>query len=257
MTGAHDYDGRGASYEKYFSAYPRELVEAVVTKLGAPGKTTIAEVGSGTGTFTRELVERGFRVLAIEPSQDMRSVAESVLRGAPNFVSVAGSGNATTLAAASADVVFAAQNIHWYYGPETSAEFRRVLRPGGRVFVLEADSNPHTGGTIVPIYRRLLAAVGDLATFDRFAPTLEAALVGIFGPDGCSRQSFVQPLRYTFDEAYGMLTSIALFPRDAGDARDAVRGALEEVFRDHAKDGVLEATNKLDLFWGAMAHDGP
>lgn len=44
-------------YEKYRPTYPKELIEFLVAHLGLDEKSTIADVGSGTGIFTKLLLE--------------------------------------------------------------------------------------------------------------------------------------------------------------------------------------------------------
>ena len=59
-------------YASYRPSYPRELLNNLTTiaQLG-PGRV-VADVGSGTGILTRQLLESGARVIGIEPNAAMR-----------------------------------------------------------------------------------------------------------------------------------------------------------------------------------------
>jgi SAM-dependent methyltransferase len=56
---------------RYRPSYPPEVFEL----LRSEGVTTdhlVADIGAGTGIFTRMLVDQGFRVVAVEPNDEMR-----------------------------------------------------------------------------------------------------------------------------------------------------------------------------------------
>lgn len=44
-------------YEKYRPTYPKELIEFLTSQIGLDEKSAIADVGSGTGIFTKLLLE--------------------------------------------------------------------------------------------------------------------------------------------------------------------------------------------------------
>ena len=106
---------------------------------GLPRPADVVDLGAGTGLFTRLLAARGdaevAAVVAVEPAEAMRAVLEREV-AAPSggrVRAVPGTGEATGLPTASADVVVAAQAWHWVDAAAGSAEAARVLRPGGRL----------------------------------------------------------------------------------------------------------------------------
>src|SRR6266704_379281 len=66
----------------------------------------------------------------------MRQAGEEFLRTFQEFFSVAGSAEATTLAATSVDFITAGQAFNWFEPEKTRAEFRRILRPQGWVVAI-------------------------------------------------------------------------------------------------------------------------
>lgn len=68
------YDAIGRNYALGRCADPR-IVDGLVRSMGVAAGSVIAEIGAGTGNYSRALAERGFRVLAIEPSATMRAQA--------------------------------------------------------------------------------------------------------------------------------------------------------------------------------------
>jgi SAM-dependent methyltransferase len=87
------------------------------------------DVGSGTGRFAVACSRLGYDVLAVEPDEGMRAVAEAALPGR----TAAGAGEVIPVPDASADAVTAAQAYHWFEPEPAHAEFARVLRRGGHV----------------------------------------------------------------------------------------------------------------------------
>jgi SAM-dependent methyltransferase len=127
------FDRAAQAYEVGRASYPAAAVEAILAFTGtAPGRTLL-ELGAGTGKLTRELVESGARVLALEPVAGMRDVLAQNAPGARLLDAVA---EAVPLADASVDAVIAAQSFHWFDSEAAAAEVARVLRPGGAVALI-------------------------------------------------------------------------------------------------------------------------
>lgn len=68
------YDRIGCRYRKHRCA-DRRIVEAMVQVLGISPPATIADIGAGTGNYSRALADVGFQIEAVEPSDVMRRQA--------------------------------------------------------------------------------------------------------------------------------------------------------------------------------------
>jgi len=138
-----DAFGRTArEYELGRPAWPEELLDRVVAKLGLGPGAAVLDLGAGTGKLTRLLVPRFERVVAVEPDDAMREVLEEVV---PAAESKAGSAEAIPLGDDEVDATFSGEAFHWFASRETIGELERVLRPGGALAIfwnifLAADS---------------------------------------------------------------------------------------------------------------------
>lgn len=130
------FSAKVADYRASRPDYPAALFDEA---LMLPPAAVVADVGSGTGLFTRGLLARGHTVYAVEPSAEMREAAEAEFARRPTFHSVAGRAEATTLADRSVDLVSAAQAFHWFDISRARAECLRVLKPAGRVALVWND----------------------------------------------------------------------------------------------------------------------
>jgi SAM-dependent methyltransferase len=130
------YDGRGLRFgsvaEQYDEFRPSPPPE-VTSILGDVAGLEFLEVGAGTGKWTRRLLELGATVTVVEPDDDMRAV---LVRRSPEVRAIKGAAEALPLEDAAFDAVLVSSAWHWFEQPAATIEMARVLRDGGRLFVL-------------------------------------------------------------------------------------------------------------------------
>ena len=135
------FSSRVDKYVRYRPSYPPEVVELLRRECGLSSASVAADIASGTGIFTRLLLETGGRVFGVEPNPEMRKAGEEFLADFPSFTSIAGTAEATTLADHSVDITTSAQAAHWFDLKKARREFVRILRPGGWTVLLWNERN--------------------------------------------------------------------------------------------------------------------
>src|SRR6202451_1223520 len=108
------FSDRVENYVRYRPGYPPQVLEMLKQECGLKREHRIADIASGTGIWTRMLLENGNPVFGVEPNAEMRAAGERLLSQFPNFTSIAGTAEATTLADKSVDFVTTAQAAHWF-----------------------------------------------------------------------------------------------------------------------------------------------
>ena len=108
-----------------------------------PGETAV-DVGSGTGANTARLaatVDPGGSATGVEPNPALREVAARRAQATGSTaVFVDGTAGALPLPDASVDVLVCERVLQHVDDPDAAVtEFARVLRPGGRVALLDSD----------------------------------------------------------------------------------------------------------------------
>jgi ubiquinone/menaquinone biosynthesis C-methylase UbiE len=66
------YNSIGKTYNATRQADPR-IVAQLTSLLNLPKGSTIADIGAGTGNYSRAIADQGYQVIAIEPSEVMQS----------------------------------------------------------------------------------------------------------------------------------------------------------------------------------------
>lgn len=123
------FTGKAELYERYRPSYPDALIYFLYENARCG---CVADIGAGTGKFTRCLLKKPWRVIAVEPNADMRGK----LSGIEQITIVPASAEDTQLADQSVGLVTVAQAFHWFDEEKFKAECRRILLPGGRLAVI-------------------------------------------------------------------------------------------------------------------------
>ncbi len=100
----------------------------------------IADLGAGEGTFSQLLARRAKKVIAVDNSEKMVEYGAELARkhGVKNLEYRKGDLEAVPLKDASVDLAFFSQSLHHAQHPERAvAEAWRILKPGGRIVVLD------------------------------------------------------------------------------------------------------------------------
>lgn len=122
----------------------KDVEQALLQLLPDEGLHEVLDIGTGTGRILELLAGRTERAVGIDQSRDMLSVARANLEraGMRNCTARLGDMYALPWPAASFDAVTVHQVLHFAEEPSyVIAEAARVLRPGGRLVVV--DFAPH------------------------------------------------------------------------------------------------------------------
>ena len=140
------FTDRVENYIKYRPSYPVEVIEYLKSEGLLEPDSVIADIGSGTGISAELFLKNSNTVYGVEPNDAMREAAEKLLSAYSNFRSVNATAEETTLPNNSIDLIICAQAFHWFDITKVRVEFKRVLKPAGRICLIWneriLDGNP-------------------------------------------------------------------------------------------------------------------
>ena len=204
------------------------------------------DLAAGTGKLTRELVARGAKVVAVEPTPGMRDQLIAVL---PDVRVLAGTAEDIPVGDVEVDAVTVAQAFHWFDGPAAVREIHRVLVPGGALGLLW-----NVMDQTVPWVERLQQAVHRLRGENPWytGHAWRRAIDGAVELTPLAHRAFrnTQTVdREGLLDRVGSISWIATLP-DA--EREAVFAEVGTIITDHnvpGPDGRFEIPYVTDVFW--------
>lgn len=126
-----DFSHLAQDYAKYRVGYSSVVANALFKYVGAfDDGFTVADIGSGTGIWSKMLLEAGLRCTCVEPNDAMRQEGIASTSGY-DVEWRKGSGEATMLPSGAYNWVTMASSFHWVEAKQGLAEFKRILKPGG------------------------------------------------------------------------------------------------------------------------------
>jgi SAM-dependent methyltransferase len=244
------FSDRVENYVRYRPGYPPEVVQELKAECGLARGHVIADVASGTGIWSRLLLENGNPVFGVEPNTEMREAGERLLAAFPKFTSVAGTAEATTLPDESVDFVTAAQAGHWFDRERARREFVRILKPGGWLVMLW-NERVTDSTKFLRDYEQLLLTYGTDYQDVRHEHTSEA-IHEFFDPAPFEERVFDMRQEFEYPGIEGRLLSSSYAPGPEHPRYKAMLNELRRIFDACAVDGRAVFEYKTRLYFGQM-----
>ena len=245
------FSDRVQHYVKHRPTYPPGLIELLAREAGLTKASVVADIGSGTGISSEPFLRNGNAVYAVEPNREMREAAEESLASRAGFHSVEGTAEKTGLKDASVDVVAAMQAFHWFDGPAARGEFKRILRPGGRVVLVW--NTRRTGGTkFLEGYEQILRKWGTDYQKVRHDRAGHEAIAAFFAPSEFVTHRLENVQVFDFEGLKGRVLSSSYAPNESHQNHGPMMKELRELFDAHQKDGRVRFEYDTEVHIGAL-----
>ncbi len=250
MDNTQNFSGRADNYLIGRPAYAELFIEYLYSEQGCSDRSIIADIGSGTGKFARQLLDKGSTVSCVEPNEDMRNAAIKELCRYEKFNSVNGSAADSMLEDKTADFVTAAQAFHWFDVDMFYKECKRILKPDGKVILIwnMRDTSAEINRFSYDIYAE-------------YCPAFRGFSGGIQKDDERIKQffhnkyeyiEFDNPLIYDKDKFIRRSLSGSYSLKCGDDNYQEYMEALSRLFDKYAKDDVVTVPNKTVAYIGSV-----
>jgi SAM-dependent methyltransferase len=254
MNSPGTHGSKALKYARYRWDYAPRAVRTVIETAKITADSVVADIGSGTGLLSKLFLDFGNRVLGVEPNAEMRAAGEEFLSRYPNFTSIAGSAEATTLPSDSVDFVAAGQAFHWFQMPAARNEFHRILKSEGRVLIIW-NERLLDETAFLREYEALLLRFGtDYARVNESYPRAEQMLE-FFGATDFTSHSLPNFQEFDFDGLSGRLRSSSYAPPPGHPQFEPMMKELRQLYDAHQRRGVVRMEYRTRVYAGKLDHD--
>ena len=223
------FSDRIENYVRYRPSYPLEALRFIREHADLAAGDTVVDLGSGTGIFSRLLLQDGFRVFGVEPNDGMREAAVHELGLVPEFRSVAGWSHETGLGGACADLITAAQAFHWFDICKTKKECQRLLKPNAATAILFNERLTDASEFLIG-YEALLQRYATDYNAINHTKISDEDYREFFGNDQFQKGSFANVQEFDYEGLEGRLLSSSYAPAKGHSDHEAMIGCLRELF---------------------------
>ncbi len=235
--------------EKYRWDYEPQAIQTIFDMTHISNKSSIADIGSGTGILTKHFLDKAKAVFAVEPNLQMRQLAVRDLYKYQSFYSIDGCSDATTLPDESVDLIIVGEALHWFIAESTKNEFLRILKPCGWLAVLyNRGTDSELNKAIQKLYtekngwNKVLAATRPPSKPMSFWYDSEDFL----------KLSFNQSCQETLEEFTGALSSNSSAPDEDNYLYTNFEILAKGIFDKHETEGLINVSFSTELFLGKM-----
>jgi SAM-dependent methyltransferase len=256
MTTDHTqrFSSRVEDYARWRPGYPDGVLRILEDETGLDRTSVIADVGSGTGLSSELFLRHGCTVHSVEPSDEMRRAAETFLTHYPNFHSIRGTAEATTLPDRSVDYVVAAQAFHWFDPSRTRREWVRILKTQGWVALLW-NSRRTDGTPFLRSYEALLKNFGTDYEKVRHENIPADVFMAFFAQGAYQRHVLYNEQRLDFEGLKGRLLSSSYVPSPGHPSHLPMLEELRRIFKAHQEQGRICFEYDTELYFGHLAEE--
>ncbi|WP_128894984.1 class I SAM-dependent methyltransferase [Longirhabdus pacifica] len=245
------FNEKSEMYQKFRPSYPKAFIAYLYQQLGVQEHHSIADIGSGTGILTEQLLHKGNKVIAVEPNEEMRLSVEKRLKHHPKFISINATAEQSSISEHSIDFITVAQAFHWFDHDKFKIECQRILKRDGKVILVW--NNRVEDDPIVIANRSLCETFCEGFTgFSGKSEEERAELTAFFKKGEFEEQSFDNHIVCNLDGFIGRNLSASYAPKPTDANYKPFVMALTQLFYTHSVDGVITLPNITTSYVGKV-----
>lgn len=244
------FTGRATDYSKYRPGYPNELFELLKKEYGLNNNLVVAELGAGTGKFSKLLSKYVKNVYAVEPNQDMLNQGVEYC-GDGNVNYVLGSAESTNLDDNSVDFVFAVQSFHWFNKENAKCEVKRILKKDG-LFAIVWNDWVDENNEFSKVYFDYISKWKVKLTDQKFQHKNVDDRRNFFRNQSYKTHTVIHSRKYSIDDLIGLTKSLSYAPKENEAYYDEFINEAKEIFDKYSVDNYVTFDFHTEMFIGQI-----
>lgn len=248
MDSTKRFSDRVENYVKYRPGYPEDMIDFLLQK-GISSKSTVCDIGSGTGILSRQLIDKVGKLYAVEPNEDMRFYSDQMLSAYGNYQSLKDSAEKVSIEDSTIDAITVAQAFHWFDREKCKKEFKRILKSDGLIFLIWNNRINNT--EFLQSYDDLLYQYGtDYASVNH--QNITDDVLAEFIDSHFEKTVFDNFQDFDLEGFLGRAFSSSYTPSEDHQDYKPFLSALTDLFRKHEKEGIVRFNYQTEVFSGNM-----
>ena len=242
------FRNKARNYADYRPSYPDASIDLIFSAIPNK-KPVIADTGAGTGKLSSRLIDRAEQLFAVEPNEQMRHLAEVLLSGKDNYHSISACAESTSLGDGCIDIITAGEAYHYFDNDTAKAEFRRILKHDGYIFLLW---NKNGGNDYDNKQWEISCKYRVQKNINPSGITRVQRAEGLFGKDKFQSAEFDNTIYQTFEQFCGGWSSASYAPNPGDSNYSDFVNEARELFNKYAVNGIIETKFTTCCFWGQL-----
>lgn len=240
MDNSSRFNGISDIYRKYRPKYSKQVIEYLINECILNNSSSVADIGCGTGIFTKQLLENGINVVGIEPNVEMYNQAKDYLME-HNFSLINSSAENTLLPSNSIDLITVAQALHWFNLRKFITESKRILKDNGRVAIIY-NNYLKDNSALMDVLRVIKFYSQSYGLLSKKMNNQLDIYKCMIGENNFESKSYENDLLLSYEEFIGFINSMSysLKPQDLN--YEKYIKSLSDVFYKYSIDGKIYFT---------------
>lgn len=248
MESTKRFSNRVENYVKYRPSYPKLAIDCLFEN-GINSDSVICDIGSGTGILSKLLLDKVQTIYGVEPNSEMRNYAQQDLLFCKKFESISATAENTCLKNESIDAITVAQAFHWFDQIKCKKEFKRILKPKGKIFLIW--NNRINNSMFLKEYDDFLYKYAtDYSIVNHQNLTDEQFKIffnGIF-----EKKNFDNHQDFNLEGFFGRVFSSSYTPSENDPTYQSFLEGLKRLYEKHNEDGIVRFNYQTQVLFGDL-----
>lgn len=249
MKSENYFNKKAAIYSRYRPSYSESSIQFLYDSGIIKRTDILADIGAGTGILTKQFLDYGNKIYAVEPNKEMRAIAKLNLAKYSNLQILDCTAEHISICDKKIDTIVVGQAFHWFDKNQFKKECNRILRQNGYIVLLW---NRKTQNTIMEIERKNLRRqyTNIVDMYDNDWALREIAIKEFYR--WFRSKIFDNPIINSYEEFIGRSLSDSRAPVYDTSIYMDYQIALGKYFEKYSVNERITISNETVVYWGKL-----